>query len=334
MKAEYLVTGGLGFIGSAYVRQLAANGSSVAVVDALTYAANVARLEGLRAIEVIKMDVASSDFLDLISSTRPRVIVHMAAESHVTRSEDAAEVFFRTNVEGTERVMEAARLSSPELVVHVSTDEVYGPCEGDPFKEDDKQPGEGLATSAYARSKAIADDVALSYSAEVPVVVVRPTNCFGPWQHPEKAIPRWIIRGLSRQRLPVWGDGRQVRDWMHVDDACSALALLTRSGSPGEAYNIAPEGPPVSNIDLAASIAALAGMDSSSVYLTAYDRPDHDRRYAIDSSKLQALGWHAEGNLSGRLKETVEWYARHAAWWAGLREEAEALYDDAAEQPR
>lgn len=332
MRTEYLVTGGLGFIGSAYVRHLASSGSSVTVVDAMTYAADEVRLEGCDEVNVIQMDVRSREFIEFVTRIRPRVIVHMAAESHVTRSESAADVFFHTNVGGTKNVMETARISAPDLVLHVSTDEVYGPCIGDPFKEEDKEPGEGRATSAYARSKALADDLARSYTAEVPLIVVRPTNCFGPWQHPEKAIPRWMIRALSGERLPVWGSGTHVRDWMHVDDVCSALELLVEVGKTGEVYNIAPEAPPVSNLELASSIALLTGLEPTSVYLTEYDRPDHDQRYAIDASKLRALGWRPEGNLMQRLKETIEWYRDHVSWWSGLRGEAEALYDDAAEQ--
>lgn len=332
MRTEYLVTGGLGFVGSAFVRQLAESGSSVTVVDAMTYAADEARLEGSGGVDVLQMDVADPDFIELVASIRPSIIVHMAAESHVTRSELEASVFFHTNVEGTRNVMEAARIASPDLVIHVSTDEVYGPCDRDPFREEDKEPGEGWATSAYARSKALADDLALSYSPDVPLIVVRPTNCFGPWQHPEKAIPRWIIRALSGERLPVWGDGRYVRDWMHVEDACSALTLLVKAGKRGEVYNVAPEASPVENVELATSIALLGELDSSAVYLTRYDRPDHDRRYAIDASKLRALGWRPEGTLMQRLEETMGWYRKHVSWWSGLRGEAEELYDDAAEQ--
>lgn len=335
MTMEYLVTGGLGFIGSAYVRRLAVKGASVAIADAMTYAADVTRLNAcLNRVTIAELDVASEGFIDLARSVKPRVIVHMAAESHVTRSEGSAATFFRTNVEGTRRVLEAASVVSPELVIHVSTDEVYGPCHGDPFVESDKQPGEGLATSPYARSKAVADDLALAHFPDVPVIVVRPTNCFGPWQHPEKAIPRWIIRALSGDRLPVWGDGLQVRDWMFVDDVCSALDLVEEVGCLGTSYNVGPERLPASNLELAHSVAALTGREPSSVYLSEYDRPQHDRRYAINATKLRELGWKPEGTLEMRLGETVAWYRDHVDWWSGLRGDAEELYDDAEEQSR
>ena len=142
------------------------------------------------------MDVASQSFVDLVRRWRPSRIVHFAAESHVTRSERDGDRFFHSNVEGTRRVLEAAEATGVDLVVHISTDEVYGPCPAAPFAEEDKAPGEGRATSAYARSKALADDLARSFAARVPVIVVRPTNCFGPWQHPEKAVPRWVVRAL------------------------------------------------------------------------------------------------------------------------------------------
>ena len=159
--------------------------------------------------------------------------MHFAAETHVTRSEGAAEAFFHANVEGTRSVLDAAVAAGVPRVVHMSTDEVYGPCPGAPFGEHQKLPGEGLATSAYARSKALADDLAHSYSDRLDVVIARPTNCIGPWQHPEKAVPRWATRALRGERLPVWGDGQQVRDWMFVSDAVVRPARAGRARRAG-----------------------------------------------------------------------------------------------------
>src|SRR5437588_2367048 len=175
MEGRILVTGGLGFIGSAFIRRVARSGRDVLNVDAGTYASDAARLEGLGPdrVRTEKVDVAEEAFLDLASRERPDAIVHFAAESHVTRSEHAAEAFFRTNVQGTRRVMEAAERAGVGLVVHISTDEVYGPCLGEPFREEDKASGEGSATSPYARSKALADDIARSYSDRLPVIVIR-----------------------------------------------------------------------------------------------------------------------------------------------------------------
>jgi dTDP-glucose 4,6-dehydratase len=332
MTDRIAVTGGLGFIGSAFVRRLAAAGAEVLNIDSHTYAADPHRLDavGSGPVTTAAMDVCDPELRPALESFRPDLVVHFAAETHVTRSESNSDLFFRTNVEGTKNVMEAAATSGAARVVHVSTDEVYGSCDGDPFTESDKLPGEGAATSAYARSKAVADDVALTYSDRIPVIVARPTNCFGPWQNPEKAIPRWTTRALRGERIPVWGDGRQVRDWMFVDDACAAIQMVAEKGMPGEAYNIGPQGRQRANIEIAHMIAHAAVGDESIVYLTDYDRPNHDRRYAIDASKLRDLGWKASTELDVLVAETVEWYRAHEDWWRPLLSEAENLYSDAA----
>ena len=198
--------------------------------------------------------------------------------------------------------------------------------------EEDKAPGEGRATSAYARSKALADDLARSFAARVPVIVVRPTNCFGPWQHPEKAVPRWVVRALLGEPLPVWGNGLHVRDWMFVDDAIAGIDILIQRGEAGEVYNLAPEGKQRPNMEIARMIARAAGRDETGVYATEYDRPSHDQRYAIDASKIRALGWRPASGLEERLAQTVVWYREHRDWWAPLVPEAERLYADSAER--
>jgi dTDP-glucose 4,6-dehydratase len=324
-----LVTGGLGFIGSAFVRALAADGERVLNVDLDTYAGDERRIadvpDGL--VETVRLDVASPELAGVVGDERPALVVHFAAESHVTRSEDAPEVFFHANVEGTRAVLEAAQAAGCR-VLHMSTDEVYGPCPADPFREQDKLPGEGLATSAYARSKALADDLARSYADRVDVVVARPTNCIGPWQHPEKAVPRWATRALRGERLPVWGDGGQVRDWMFVEDAVSALRLLAERGGRGEVYNVGPRAEGVPNVEIARAVARAAGQDEDAVYLSHYDRPQHDRRYAVATDRIAALGWRASRSLEAAIAETVEWYRSHEAWWSTLVPDAEGLYAD------
>ena len=332
MTDRIAVTGGLGFIGSAFVRRLAATDVELLNIDSHTYAADSRRLDSHASgrVTTTAMDICDPELHSALESFRPGLVVHFAAETHVTRSESNSDLFFRTNVEGTKNVMEAAASSGAARIVHVSTDEVYGSCAGDPFTEDDKLPGEGAATSAYARSKAVADDVALTYADRIPVIVARPTNCFGPWQNPEKAIPRWTTRALRGERIPVWGDGRQVRDWMFVDDACAAIQLVAERGTPGEAYNIGPQGRQRTNVEIARMIARAAVGDEGIVYLTDYDRPNHDRRYAIDASKLRDLGWTAATELEVLVAETVEWYRAHEDWWRPLLDEAENLYSDAA----
>ena len=327
---KILVTGGLGFIGSAFLRGLDLDVDEVVCVDANTYAADERRLPDrvLSKIRIVTLDVVDSEFKRLMLDERPDRVFHFAAESHVTRSEMEEALFFRANVEGTEGVFSASAEAGVSLAVHISTDEVYGPVLKGPFVEEQKEPGEGRATSAYARSKAVADDVAGSFGDRIPVIIARLANCFGPWQHPEKAIARWTTRTLLGEEIPVWGDGKDVRDWMYVDDACVALDVLTNIGQPGEAYNVAPESPAIGNLEVARLVAEAAGRDPSCVYLTAYDRPGHDRRYAIDSSKLRALGWRPKKNFQEALEETVHWYADNEGWWRPLLDEAEGLYQD------
>jgi dTDP-glucose 4,6-dehydratase len=329
VSGRVLVTGGLGFIGSAFVRALAADGRRVLNVDLDTYAGDERRIAGVGdgMVETVRLDVASPELAGVVREERPALVVHFAAESHVTRSEDAPEVFFHANVEGTRVVLDAAEAAGCR-VLHMSTDEVYGPCPADPFREEDKLPGEGLATSAYARSKALADDLARSYAERVDVVVARPTNCIGPWQHPEKAVPRWATRALRGERLPVWGDGEQVRDWMFVEDAVSALRLLAERGERGEVYNVGPQAEGVPNVEIARAIARSAGQDEASVYLSHYDRPQHDRRYAVATDRIAGLGWHASRSLEAAIAETVEWYRENEAWWSPLVPDAEQLYAD------
>jgi dTDP-glucose 4,6-dehydratase len=329
VSGRVLVTGGLGFIGSAFVRALAADGERVLNVDLDTYAGDERRIAGIAGglVETVRLDVASPELPDVVRGEQPSLVVHFAAESHVTRSEDAPEVFFHANVEGTRVVLDAAEAAGCR-VLHMSTDEVYGPCPGDPFREEDKLPGEGLATSAYARSKALADDLARSYADRVDVVVARPTNCIGPWQHPEKAVPRWATRALRGERLPVWGDGAQVRDWMFVEDAVSALRLLAERGERGEVYNVGPQAEGVPNVEIARAVARAAGQDEDTVYLSHYDRPQHDRRYAVATDRIAALGWRASRSLEAAIADTVAWYRAHEAWWSTLVPDAEKLYAD------
>ena len=330
MSGRIVVTGGLGFIGSAFVRKLAAEGAELLNLDLDTYAGDERRLGAVAAgrVETRRIDVADPALDDVLAGERPPLVVHFAAETHVTRGEGAAPAFFHANVEGTRRVLDAALAAGVERVVHMSTDEVYGPCPGAPFSEEQKLPGEGLATSAYARSKAVADDLARSYADRLHVVVARPTNCIGPWQHPEKAVPRWATRALRGDRLPVWGDGMQVRDWMFVDDAVSGLRAVAERGEPGGVYNIGPEAEGVPNLDIARMVAVAAGAGADAVYLSEYDRPQHDRRYAVATDRIRALGWRPTRTLAAAVAETVDWYRDHTAWWRTLVPDAERLYAD------
>lgn len=329
-----LVTGGAGFLGSHFVRHALNSGASEVVnFDVLSYAGDLTRLSDLadrRGYRFVRGDVTSrADVSSVLEGFDPDIVVHYAAESHVTRSENAAEVFDRTNVEGTRVLLEAAAASGVERFVHISTDEVYGPILRGAFKEEDKLAGDSQAKSPYAKSKSLADDLALSFADRLSVNVARPTNAFGPNQFPEKAFPRWVTRGLRGEPLLVWGDGLYVRQWLYAEDLASAIAILAENGSPGEVYNVGPKhDPEITNLDLAKWIIGYLVLPEDRLVLTEYDRPDHDRRYSVDASKIFSLGW-APGEVWGQFEITVEWYRSNPHWWEPHIPEAESIYTDA-----
>lgn len=320
-------------MGSAFVRDVVAAGGSPFVFDAKTYAGDEERLREVEGqYDLVELDVASPQASQVIQDLQPEYLVHFAAETHVTRSEKEPEAFWRTNVRGTENLLRAAAQSGVELFVHISTDEVYGPCSGTPFTEDDKQLGTHQATSSYAKSKAAADDLVLGYADRLPILVIRLTNCFGPWQHPEKAIPRWITRALQKERLPVWGSGEQIRRWLYVEDASLAIQFLIDRRVSGRAYNIGPMDEERTNLEVACVFAEIAGLPEDSVYLTRYDRPRHDDRYAVDLKRITGLGWSPNWSFVDAAQETFRWYQRHRSWWQQFVPTAESLYDDAEEK--
>lgn len=329
-----LVTGGAGFLGSHFVRRaLAAGVDRLANVDLLTYAGDPARLAGTAAdprYRFVRGDVASAETMaQTFASFRPEVVVHYAAESHVTRSESDPDRFFRTNLEGTRVLLDAAEAFGVDVFVHISTDEVYGPIIEGHFTEDDKPEGIGAATSPYARSKALADDLARSYAGRVPVLLARPTNAFGPWQFPEKVLPRWITRALRGEPLLLWGDGLYVRQWLAAQDFAAAIQVLAERGVFGQAYNVAPShDPEITNLDLGRWLLTYLGLPAGALQFTAYDRPDHDRRYAVDAGRIRALGWEP-GSVWDQLAATVDWYRARPDWWEHHIAVAESIYADA-----
>jgi len=333
VAGKILVTGGAGFLGSHFIRQaLEAGAESVVNVDALTYAGDVRRLAEFEAdprYKFVRADVSDESAIKAtVAAERPDLIVHYAAETHVTRSEADPDRFYRTNLEGTKCMLEAARAGGVERFVHISTDEVYGPILEGSFAESDKLPGDVQASSPYAKSKALADDLAHSYTDKLEVVVARPTNAFGPWQFPEKAFPRWVTRALRGEPLLVWGDGLYKRQWLFAGDFARAIALLAAVGKTGEAYNVGPlHDPEITNLDLASWLVGHLGLPAESVQLTAYDRPDHDRRYAVDPGKINALGWHS-GVVESQLSDTVGWYVNNEPWWREHIAEAESIYKE------
>ncbi|MEA3402083.1 MAG: dTDP-glucose 4,6-dehydratase [Armatimonadota bacterium] len=309
-----LVTGGAGFIGCNFVRHVLREREEarVRVLDKLTYAGSRENLEdvlGDPRLELVEGDICDQQTVDAAVGGVDAV-VHLAAESHVDRSIISAEAAVRTNFVGSFRLFEAARATGVDRLLHVSTDEVYGACLGEPFAENAPlQP-----RNPYAATKAGADRLAHSYfvTYDLPVVIARPSNNYGPYQYPEKLIPFFTWRALNDEHLPVYGDGMQVRDWLHVQDHCRALLLLLERGAPGEAYNIhgGDERPNMETIRL-----ILDELDKPEGLIRhVEDRPGHDVRYAMDASKIRALGWEPRIGWERGIRRTVRWFAEHRDW--------------------
>jgi dTDP-glucose 4,6-dehydratase len=316
---KILVTGGAGFIGSNFVRHVltAHRDDSVVNLDKLTYAGN---LENLRDVEAnpryrfLKGDIC--DGAAVREAMRGAdAVVHFAAETHVDRSNLGADEFLRTNVNGTFTLLEAARELRIARFVAVSTDEVYGSIAEGAARE-----GDALNPSnPYSASKAAADLLARAYwtTHRLPVLITRSSNNFGPYQYPEKVIPLFVTNALEDRSLPLYGDGRNVRDWLYVLDNCAAIDLVLRRGREGEIYNIGGAAE-VQNVALTRRILALLGKPESLIAPVA-DRPGHDRRYALDSGKIRALGWAPATGFDAALAATVEWYRTHEAWWKPIK---------------
>ncbi|MFD8009767.1 dTDP-glucose 4,6-dehydratase [Streptomyces sp. NPDC058955] len=321
------VTGGAGFIGSHYVRQLLSGAypefadASVVVLDKLTYAGNEENLAPVsddRRFELVVGDVCDAD---LLAEVLPGVdvVVHFAAESHVDRSITGPADFMHTNVQGTHTVLNACLDAGVRRVVQVSTDEVYGSIDAGSWTED--HPLE--PNSPYSASKASADLVARSYyrTYGLPVCVTRCSNNYGRYQFPEKIIPLFITNLLEGEQLPLYGDGSNVRDWLHVDDHCRAIQLVVEGGRPGDVYNIGG-GTELTNRDLTAWLLKETGSDWSAVR-SVPDRPGHDQRYSVDWTKIKnELGYTPRVDLADGLADTVRWYVENESWWRPLRRTA------------
>ena len=321
-----LVTGGAGFIGSNFVRWAHERHPDwhITTLDKLTYAG---RLENLREVidsprhRFVKGDIADASVAaPLVRESH--VVVHFAAETHVDRSIQAAGDFIQTDIFGTFVLLEAAR-EAPALrrFVQISTDEVYGSVpEGHSRETDELRP-----RNPYSASKAGADRLAYSYFAtyQVPVVITRASNNYGSHQFPEKVIPLFITNAIDDISLPLYGDGLNVRDWLHVDDHCSGIDAVIAKGQPGEVYNIGG-GNEVKNVDLTHRILELTGKPTSLIRPVA-DRPGHDRRYALNTAKLEGLGWRPEVPFESGLAATVAWYQQNEWWWRPIKEKDEAF---------
>ena len=308
-----LVTGGCGFIGSHFVRRLVSNGDEVVVLDKLTYSGRKENLDGF------DCDVQVGDIADPEAVTRAAegcdAIVNFAAETHVDRSILGATDFGRTEFFGTQVLLEEVRRTGARYV-QVSTDEVYGDLAdgGSASETDPVEP-----SSPYSVAKAAGDLHIPAYvrTFDVNASITRGSNTYGPNQYPEKLVPLFVTNALDGEPLPVYGDGKQIRDWLHVEDHCAGIDFVLREGAPGEAYNVGG-GNERENIEITQRILELTGADPSLVrHVT--DRPGHDRRYSLDSSKLEGLGWKPERAFEDGLAETVEWYRENRAWWEPIK---------------
>ena len=323
-----LVTGGAGFIGTNFVYYMTGKGYGVTVLDKLTYAGGRDNIEPLGAkVKFIEGDICDAEKVRL-SLKDADAVIHFAAESHNTRSETDPDVFYRTNVEGTITMLEESMRAGVEKFIHISTDEVYGSINDGYFAEEDKQPGDGQATSAYSKSKAQADDIAMDYGTKHQVIVLRPTNNFGPWQYPEKALPRWISNILLEDNIPLWGEGLQVRDWLYAPVTSGCLEFLLHEGKNGNAYNLAANhNPEITNRQAAEWICKLLDVNPAErINFIPDPRPNHDFRYALNVDKISKLGFKPGIDPYNQFKITVDWYKENRDWWKKRKEEAESIY--------
>lgn len=332
MVDTILVTGGAGFLGSWFVRYwLGAGGSRVVVLDKLTYAGSRESLADVTADPRLifrQGDIADRSLLAaLLAEFCPQSIVNYAAETHVDRSIDDASPFVSTNVAGTWQLLEqslhywrslAAREQKLFRFLQISTDEVFGPIDA-PQLATETSPYR--PSSPYAASKAAADHFVRSYHRTygLPVLLVHPSNNYGPFQFPEKLIPLMTLNALEGQRLPIYGDGRQTRDWLFGEDLCRAVATVLDQGRAGESYNVAA-GREITNIDLVQQLCSLVGANCPQLLTHVADRPGHDVRYALDTTKIRALGWAPQVDLATGLERTVKWYTENRGWVAAATE--------------
>ena len=320
MSQTILVTGGAGFIGSGFIHYLATAHPdwSILNLDKLTYAGN---LENLREIEdrpnyrFIQGDICDRETVEPLVAEAD-YLVNFAAETHVDRSIHNAGDFIITDVFGTYVLLEAFRAADrPKRFIQISTDEVYGAIETGSARETDIL----APRNPYSASKVGADRLAYTYFVTygVPVIVTRASNNYGPRQYPEKLIPLFVTNALEDRPLPLYGDGLQVRDWLHVDDHCRAIDLVLEHGIDGETYNIGG-GHELTNLELTKTVLALLGKPESLIQSVA-DRPGHDRRYSVDTEKLRGLGWKPEIPFASGLEGTVRWYRENPEWWKPIK---------------
>lgn len=312
--AKLLVTGGAGFIGSAFVRQAVKRGYDVGVVDVLTYAGDIARLKEVDgAYRLYRIDITDGSLLnEAFSSIKPDIVVHFAAETHVDRSILSPNSFIMTNVLGTLNLLELSRKHKVERFLNISTDEVYGEL-GEKGKFSEESPFN--PNSPYSVSKASADMLARSYNRTygLPVTVIRPSNNYGAWQYPEKLIPVVIVKALRGEPIPVYGQGLNIREWLFVEDCAEAILQVIEKGKNQDVYNVG-SGVEVRNIDVVKAILKILGKPESLITFVK-DRPGHDFRYSLDTTKInRTIGWSPKTKFEDGLKFTVDWYVENFDW--------------------
>ena len=331
MKKTILVTGGAGFIGSNFIRHMLREhtGYNIVNLDILTYAGNLENLKDIEASDsyrFIRGDIADEALVDSVFQCGIDMVVNFAAESHVDRSIEDPGAFVRTNVLGTQVLLEASRKYGVSRYIQVSTDEVYGSLGGSGFFTESTPL---MPNSPYSASKASADMLARAYHKTygMDVLITRCSNNYGPYQFPEKLIPLMISNAMSGMQLPVYGDGLQIRDWLHVSDHCRAIDEVLHRGRPGEVYNIGGNNEKT-NIEIVRLIIESTGADENLIkHVT--DRLGHDRRYAIDSSKMKAeLGWKPMYEFEYGIRETINWYLKNSIWLERVRSKEYMDYYD------
>jgi len=313
------VTGGAGFIGSEYVRFTLREhpGDSVVVLDKLTYAGNLANLApvaGDPRYRFVRGDIADADLVGSLAAETD-VVVNFAAESHVDRSLEAPGQFIQTDVYGTYVLLEAALRAGHERFLQVSTDEVYGDVEAGRSRESDPL----RPRSPYSASKAGGEMLVWAYRAShgLPAIITRGSNTYGPYQYPEKIVPLFITNAIDDLPLPLYGDGGAVRDYLYVEDHCRGIDTALRNGAPGDDYNVGFGGE-VSGLEVADTVLAALGKPAS-LKQPVRDRPGHDRRYALDTSRLRGLGWEPRVGFAEGIRRTVDWYVANPSWWRPLK---------------
>ena len=315
---KILITGGAGFIGSNFIRYiLQKTKAKIINLDKLTYSGNIDNLSDIKnnpRYKFVKGDIANEKLVSKLVKGCD-AIINFAAESHVDRSIKDSRAFMQTNVIGTQVLLDAARKYKIKRFIQISTDEVYGSIKSGYFTENSNL----APNSPYAASKAAADILARSYfvTHKLPVIIVRSSNNFGPYQYTEKLIPLFITNALENKKLPVYADGTNVREWIYVTDNCSAINFVLNKGKDGEVYNIG-SGNELKNIVLTKKILKLLDKKENLIKFVK-DRPGHDKRYALKLSKLKSLGWKPDKKFDAGLKETVLWYKENVKWWKKLK---------------